>query len=273
MDGINRLGEGGRALLWIAANDNLLPSTLTGWQRFNLADISGISPGQQAYPNGYVVLFEATCNSTLKYDPVVQARAVWSRSGRAPDVLVALVAPSLEIPVAAQHAIAHEVGIALHSPRVDVVTVTEQWTKQSEQKRRKADTGSSPDYHDGSSSALAEALDIVAGRKRGKRVDKAAENFVYAYSSRAARRTPFRCTRLQREILHVVASGAIAPTTSAIARSVYAAERKVDAAISELVTELAPRAAGEPELRDSRERLYWLMHHYGVWIRLVDGRE
>ena len=218
------------------------------------------------------MLFEATCNSMLNYDPVVRARTVWSRFKRTPDVLVALVSPSLEVPVATQHAIAYEVRETLNSSRVDVVTVAERWSSQSERKVRKAESGDLPGDPQGNSTALDEALEIVAGKRHGQRLDKAAEAFAYAYTSRTGRRTPWRCTRLQREILHLVASGAITPTTSAIAHALYTSEREVGESISELVNALAPRTLGGPELRDSRERLYWLMHHYGVWIRLVDRR-
>lgn len=264
--------EDDHTLLWVAASAEYIPANLADDQRVDFVGTSGIIPDNATLPVRYSMLFEATCNSMLNYDPVVRARAVWSRFKRTPDVLVALVSPSLEVPVATQHAIAYEVRETLNSSRVDVVTVAERWSSQSERKVRKAESGDLPGDPQGNSTALDEALEIVAGKRHGQRLDKAAEAFAYAYTSRTGRRTPWRCTRLQREILHLVASGAITPTTSAIAHALYTSEREVGESISELVNALAPRTLGGPELRDSRERLYWLMHHYGVWIRLVDGR-
>jgi hypothetical protein len=112
----------------------------------------------------------------------------------------------------------------------------------------------------------------VVGRGRGGPVDPVAAAFVYAYTARAARQPPFRCNPTQHRILQVVASGLIVPTTSAIAIAVRTTEKKVNENIADLVDALAPRAAGEPESRDSFHRMYWLMHRYGAWIRLVDGR-
>jgi hypothetical protein len=257
-----------RLLLWIAASNAYVPVALRGWRRIDLAGMETIIPDDATSAAGYSVIFEATCNSMLNFDPVIQAWAVRSQFGRVPDRLVALVAPSLEVPVAAQHAIAYEAGEALGSQRVDVVTIAEHWSPQSDRKMAKA----KGDSNSRSATALDEALDIVAGKKRGEKVNEAAVAFAYAYTSRAGRRTPFRCTPLQRRILSVVASGAITPTTSAISDAVYASEKKVNESIADLVDALVPRAGGRPEMRDSRERLYWLMHHYGVWIRLVDGR-
>ena len=197
----------------------------------------------------------------------MHARAVWSHFKHTPDALVALVAPSLEVPVATQQAIAYEIGNVLGTSRVDVVAIAEHWSSQSDRKIRKAEADSGHE----DDTALDEALEIVAGKKRGKQVDAGAAAFVYAYTTRTGRRTPFRCTPLQRRILREVAFG-IRPTTYAIAAAVYTTENKVNESIANLVDALVPRAAGERERRDSRERLYWLMHHYGVWIRLVDGR-
>jgi hypothetical protein len=264
--------EDDRTLLWIAARAEYIPTNLADGLRVDPVGPSGIIAGNATSSVRYSILFEATCNSMLDYDPVVRAQAIWSRFKLAPDALVALVAPSLEVPVATQHAIAYEVREALHSSQVDVVTVAERWSSQSERKIHKAESSDMPDDSQGSFTALSEAVEIVVGKRHGQRLDKSAEAFAYAYTSRAGRRTPWRCTRLQREILHLMASGAIAPTTSAMAQALYTSEREVGESISELVNALAPRAQGEPELRDSRERLYWLMHHYGVWIRLVDRR-
>jgi hypothetical protein len=218
---------------------------------------------------GYSVIFEATCNTALNYDPVIHARAIWSHFNRGPDALVALVAPSLEVPVATQHAIAYEVGMVLGGSRVNVVTIAERWSPQSISKIRKTE-----DRADGEeeATALDEALEIVAGKKRGKQVDREAEAFAYAYTTRVKqRRDPFRFSPLQREILREVAFGS-SSVTSEIAKALRRGENKVNDSITEIADVFVPRAAGEPDRRDSRERLHRLTYHYGVWIRLVDGR-
>lgn len=266
-------GECARTLLWIsvisATSDSFRPESLTGWHRVDLAGQAAVIPASVPPSARFSVIFEATCNSALNYDPVIHARAVRSHFNRAPDALVALVAPSLEVPVATQHAIAYEVGKALGDSRVDVVTTAERWSPQSARKIIKAEA----DGGRQANTALDEALEIVAGRKRGNQVDREAATFAYAYTTDVRRRDPFRCTRLQREILHEVAVGGIKPTTAAIAGALRVGQNKVNDSIVELVDALVPRAAGERERRDSHERLYWLIHHYGVWIRLVEGRE
>lgn len=269
MHDVTEGGRGDRGLLWIAATSFFTPDVPAGWRLIDLAGEPEAILGSIAPPDGYSVVFEATFNSRLQYDPVIRARAVWEHFQRAPDALVGVVAPSLEVPVATQHAIAHETGLVLGGSRVGVVTITEQWSPQSDSKMRKSESTSDRRYPTG----LDKALEIAAGKGRGGQVDQTAAAFVYAYTSRKARRTPFRCTPLQRRILQVVASGAIVPTTFAIAGAVYAAEKKVSESIAELVDALAPRAAGEPESRDGHQRLYWLVHRYGAWIRMVDGRE
>jgi hypothetical protein len=261
--------NGERTLLWVSATPgSFTPDSLKGWHRVDLVGfpgviLSGITPSAD-----YTVIFEATCNSTLDYDPVIHARAIWSHFQRVPDRLVALVAPSLEVPVATQHAIACEVGKALGGARIDVVTVAEHWSARSEEKMRK---GPSEDDDQQSFTALDEALEIVAGQKRGAPVDPEAVNFVYAYTTNVRQRTPFRFTRLQREILRVMASG-IRPTTAVLAKELYTSKNRVNDSITELVDALVPRAVGEKEVRDSHGRLYWLVYRYGVWIRLVNGR-
>jgi hypothetical protein len=258
-------GTGDRILLWVSATSaSFTPESLKGWNRVELVGLSEVIPGRIAPADTYTVIFESTCNSVLNYDPVILARTIWSHFNRAPD---ALVAPSLEVPVATQQAIACEVGQTLGGARVDVVTIAERSSPQSVKKLGKdpADEGQE------TATALDEALEIAAGKKRGKPVDEEAAAFVYAYTSAVRRRTPFRCTPLQRRILQAVAYG-IRPTTPEIARAVFAAENKVNDGIADLVDALVPRAAGERERRDSHGRLYWLVHRYGVWIRLVDRR-
>ena len=261
--------ERDRALLWVAATDSFVPAALREWQRINLDDaIQGSQPTLSVPPSGYSVIFEATCNSALNYDPVVEARAVRAYFRRSPDVLVAVVAPTLEVPVAAQHAIAYEAFQAMGSRRLDVVTAVARQSPQTVSKLRKArTTGTQRDW-----TALDDALEIARGRKSGDQADQTARTLVYAYTSRARLRNPFRCTPLQKEILHVLALAEIPPTTSAIAKKVYRTENKVYDAISELADALVPHGAGEQDRRDSRERLYWLTQNYGVWIRLVDQR-
>jgi hypothetical protein len=260
---------GDRSLLWIAAGSSqLIPQALRPWQKAELVGLLGTIPGTENLAGRYSVIFEATCNSVLNYDPFISVQAVRARFEGPPLALVAIVAPSLEVPVASQHAIAHEVGLLLGSPRVDVVAIDDRWSAQSESKVRKGDD----DHGVENSTALDLALEIAMGRKTGRPVDPAAESFVYAYYSRAKVRTPFRCTPLQREILHVVASGAFVPGTAAIASAVFSSEKKVSDSIGELVNQFVPRSPGEPGQRDGRERLFWLLHHYGVWIRLANGR-
>jgi hypothetical protein len=133
--------------------------------------------------------------------------------------------------------------------------------------RKARTTGTQRDW-----SALDDALEIARGRKSGDQADQTARTLVYAYTSRARLRNPFRCTPLQKEILHVLALAEIPPTTSAIAKKIYRTEGKVYDAISELADALVPHGTGEQDRRDSRERLYWLIQNYGVWIRLVDQR-
>jgi hypothetical protein len=272
MHDVTQDGGDDRSLLWIAATNSFIPAALRDWRHVGLVGIAGVIPESVAPSVGYSLIFEATCNSMLKYDPVLAARSVWTHFEHAPVALVAVVAPSLEIPVATQHAIACEVGQVLCSPRVDVVTVTERWSPQSDRKIRKADAkGRSYNVRE-DPTGLDEALEIAAGKKQGMQVDAAAAAFVYAYTSRSGRRKPFRCTPLQRSILRVVAFGEIVATTSAIARAVHSTEKKVSEGIAELVEVFVPRSAGEPESRDGHHRLHWLVNRYGPWIRLLEGR-
>jgi hypothetical protein len=260
---------GDRSLLWIAASSSyLIPGALRPWQKVDLVGIPGTIPGAEKLAGRYSVIFEAICNSMLNYDPLIPAQAVRAHFGGAPVALVAIVAPSLEVPVASQHAIACEVGVILGSPRVDVVSIDDLWSSQSASKMRKGDDDNGAE----NSTALDLALEIAVGRKIGQPVDAVAAAFVYAYQSKSRIRTPFRCTPMQREILRVMASGAFAPTTAAIARAVFTTEKKVNQSVCELATQFAPRSPGEPDLRDSLQRLYWLVQHYGVWIQLADRR-
>jgi hypothetical protein len=203
------------------------------------------------------------------YDPVIQTRSVRAHFNHRPEAAVAVVAPSLEVPVASQHAIAYETFQTLGSARFDIVTSAKRWSPQSDNKIRKLESAGGPREL----TALDDALEIALGKRSGIPVDEAAAAVVYACTSRATRRTPFRCTPLQRQILRVLASGEIPPTTSAIADAVYARENRVYDSITELADALVPRGVGEPDRRDSRERLYLLLHRYGVWIRLVDERQ
>jgi hypothetical protein len=272
-------GAADRALFWIAAMDRYYtPAALTGWQRVDLDETPEIIAPDATVPGSYSVLFEATCNSMLNYDPVVQAKVLYARFQRPPDVLVALVAESPEVHVDAQHAIAYEVGHALRSPRVDVVTVSLRWSEQSEQKVRKAQGDSPAGDGEGNPSALDEALEIVAGKKRGHEVKKAAARFVYAYLTNKRGDDQWHCDKLQRGILSVMASRKLEThTTAAIAEVLHTTERRVGNSITELIDGLFPdemgRALGVSRARDSRARLYSLMHNYGVWIRLVDARQ
>jgi hypothetical protein len=128
---------GDRQLLWIAASSFYMPEAPPGWRLVDLAGNSEINSRGVASASRYSVVFEATFNSRLDYDPVLQTRAVRQFFTRAPDTLVAVVAPSLEVPVDTQHAIACEAGLVLGSPRVDIVTITEQWSQESVGKMRK----------------------------------------------------------------------------------------------------------------------------------------
>ncbi|MGV9679792.1 hypothetical protein ACWDSJ_31315 [Nocardia sp. NPDC003482] len=197
------------------------------------------------------VVFESSFDSRSRFDPVPVARALRARLPRPPRLAVAMVAPTLEIPAATQHALAYETGLALDVPDVRVVTASDA--------RR---------YGDGAERALA----VVEGETPGQDVDPIAAAFAHAYLSRQQRRIPFRCTPLQRRILDVVAAGTIVPTTAAIAAAVYSTEKKVSESIAELVAEFCPGRADGTGLRDGHQRLYWLMHRFGAWLRLVNGR-
>jgi hypothetical protein len=260
--------ERGRTLLWVAATDSFVPASMKKWQPINLND-STAQKDQTAPSSGYAVIFEATCNSMLNYDPIMELRAVHRYFGCSPDMLVAVVAPTLEVPIGAQHAIAYEASRAIGSPRLEVVTATPRQSLQTPIKLRKAKVSATlRDW-----TALDEALAIARGAKRGTEADQTARNLVYAYISRTRSRDPFRCTSLQREILRVLALAEFPPTASAIAGILNRAEGKVHAAFTELADALVPHGVGEPDRRDSRERLYWLTQNYGVWIRLVDQRQ
>ena len=261
--------EHDRVLLWVAATDLFVPAAMRQWERINVDEETWESPLPPSAPSaGYSMIFEATCNSALNYDPVVQAQAIRAYFRRNPDMLVAVVAPTLEVPVAAQHAIAYEAYQTMGSRRLEVVTAAARASAQTANKIRKASTTET--HRDWT--ALDEALEIARGRKSGNEVDQTAKDLVYAYTSNARRREPFRCTPLQKEILSVLALAEFPPTTSGIANKLHRAENKVYDAISELADALVPHSAGEHDRRDARERLYWLAHHYGVWIRLADQR-
>ncbi|MEU1959370.1 hypothetical protein [Nocardia sp. NPDC019304] len=261
-------------LFWLAATEFFVPKVESGWRRVDLVAPSG-GAARSALPvrTHYSVVFEATFDSRLRYDPVVEARAIRGQLDRPPDVAVAVVAPTLEVSVATQHAIAYETGLELGATDIRVVTLSERRSKLSDRKLRKLE---SPEAGRGTAEpatmAIERALEIVAGRADGERVDRTAAAFVYAYVSRRPRRSPFRCTPLQRSILQVVAAGSIVPTTAAIAGAVYSTEKKVSESIAELVAQLVPPTADGDRARDGHQRLYWLMHRYGAWIRLVDGR-
>jgi len=265
-------GGNERALIWVHATEFFSPNAPDGWKLVNFAGTLGRVPEFVPPSAGYSVIFEATFNSMLGYDPVIQARALWEHFKRVPDALVAVVAPNLEVPVATQHAVAHEVGVALGHARVHVVTQTERWTAQSDRKMRKALPGSLSANGPRGVTGIDEAVEIVVGRRSGARVEQAAVDFVYAYTSRASRRTPFRCTSLQRSILQMVAAGDIVPSTSVLARAARTTDKEVNESIAELVAMLVPRGAGEPDARDGHQRLFWLVRRYGPWILLVDGR-
>jgi hypothetical protein len=188
--------------------------------------------------------------------------------------LVALVAPTLEVPVLSQHAIASEIRQILHGhsgreQRVHVVTVDDEPSVGSASKLRKEPAGSVPRDATG----LDEALAIASGVKRGASVDPYADAFVYAYISEAPRRDPFRCSPVQRDILSALASGTVVSTSSALARAVHTTPKEVNKRIAELADALAPRLPGDPDAaRDGHERVHLLVHHYGPWIRLRDSR-
>ena len=261
--------EPDRPLLWVAATDTFVPAAMRKWQRVNLNEaIPESQPALSALPTGYSMIFEATCNSALDYDPVVQVRAARAYFGRSPDLLVAVVAPTLEVPVPAQHAIAYEAFLATGSRRLDIVTAAGRQSLQTANKLRKV--GTTDTQRDWT--ALDDALEIALGKKSGDQVNQTAKTLVYAYTTNVRRRVPFRCSPLQKKILLMLALAEIAPTTPAIAGKFYSGENKVYDAISELADELVPHGIGEQDRRDSRERLFWLMQNYGVWIRLLNQR-
>ena len=193
MRNTTRQNADGRTLLWIAASGSFMPEALKNWGKVSLSGISGLISEDGATGRAYSLIFEATCNSRMDYDPARAAGAVLARFGRPPAALVALVAPSLEVPVLAQHAIGCEVRQILGSQRVQVVTVNDRPSPVSASKLRKERTDSVPRFATG----LDEALAIASGIRRGSSVDPAADAFVYAYTSKAFRRhDPFRSSAL-----------------------------------------------------------------------------
>jgi len=257
----------GRGMLWIAATDSFVPAAMMKWQPISL-DPPTVREGRPVPSSGYSVIFEATCNSVLNYDPIVEIRAVRAYFGQRPDVLVAVVAPTLEVPIGAQHAIACDAGQAIGSTRLDVVTAANRQSAQTRSKLRKARVSATArDW-----TALDDALAIACGLKRGVEPDRTARTLVCAYTSTRGSRDPFRCNTLQREILGALAWAEFPPTVSATARTLNRGEGKVSTAFTELADALVPHGAGEADRRDSRERLYWLVQNYGVWIRLADQR-
>ena len=96
--------ERGRMLLWVAATDSFVPASMKDWVPISLDDTAA-QENRTALHSSYSVIFEATCNSMLNYDPIIEAQAIQRYFGHCPDVLVAVVAPTLEVPIGAQHAL------------------------------------------------------------------------------------------------------------------------------------------------------------------------
>jgi hypothetical protein len=209
----------------------------------------------------------------MNYDPARAAAGTRELFGRAPATLVALVAPALEVPVLSQHAIACEVRDILGSQRVHVVTIDDRPSPASFSKLDKEQSFSAPRDATG----LDEALAIASGAKRGASVDPDAHAFVYAYLSDTFKRhDPFHFSALQRTILQAIASGAVVPTTRALATAGGTTAKEVNEAVKEVAVEIAIPGElappGESNARDGLDRVHLLVHHYGAWLRLVQSR-
>ncbi|MFC8045104.1 hypothetical protein [Nocardia sp. NPDC057353] len=257
------------ALVWIATADDFRPEVPDGRTRIDLVAPSGT---RQVPPEwigkSYAVIFEASFDAARGFDPVVEAHAVRAAMGRSPEVAVAVVAPTLPVHPLTQHALAYEVGAALNAGTVAAVLLDEPKppTDGGPVREKVSANGVRP-----RPTGFERAVEIALGRAAGEPLDGDAVRFAYAYLSRARCRSPFRCTPLQRTILQIVAAGEIVPTTSAIAQKSFAQEKKVREAILDLTDNLAP-THGSGADRDSNQRLYWLMHRYGSWIRLAGLR-
>lgn len=263
-------------LVWMAATagpqDVVFPKLARplvppGWSLIDYGPTVVVDSFASQVSGGYFILFEATWNDQLGYDPVVLARALSVMAPR-PRAAIAIVSPTLAVSAETQHALAFEVGQAL-GVTIRVVSQVVSQSPQSDSKAKKQDTSSGKEPP----SALHMAMEAILGRHAGEPVDSLASAVAYAYTSTQRRRDPFRCTPLQRRILQVVAAGEIVSSTGGLAASIGYAEKKVSESIAELVDALdVPRAEGNPSARDSHARLSWLMQRFTLWIRLVDQR-
>lgn len=239
----------------------------SGWSLVDYGPTVIVDSVASQVMDGYSILFEATWNDRLGYDPVVLARAL-SAMAPSPHAAVAIVSPTLAISAETQHALAFEVGQAL-GVTIRVVSQVVSQSPQSISKAKKQDTSSGREPL----STLHMAMEAILGRHAGEPVDSLASTVAYAYTSTQRRREPFRCTPLQRQILQVVATGEIVSSTAGLAASIGYPEKKVSESITELVDALdVPRAEGNPNARDSHARLSWLMQRFALWIKIVDQR-
>lgn len=275
--GVSLAKDDSNTLVWMAATAGpqevifpmlARPLVPAGWSLIDYGPTSVVDSLACELAGGYSILFEATWNHQLGYDPVVLARALSALAPR-PRTAVAIVSPTLAVSAETQHALAFEVGQAL-GVAIRVVSQALGQSPQTASKEKKQDTSSEKEPP----SALQLAMDAILGRQVGEPIDSLASAVAYAYTTTQRRRDPFRCTPLQRRILQVVAAGEIVSSTGGIAASIGYAEKKVSESIAELVDALGvPRAEGKPSGRDSHARLSWLMQRFILWIRLVDQRQ
>lgn len=271
-------------VVWIVPFDSGIPDSPDGWDRIVVVPNAPLPPQLNRLDGVLSVIFQSSMISMIQYDPVVLARAVRSAIISSPVRVIGIISPVIEVHVATQHAIAHEVADVLGGTYSYTVTARTGATQQgkekdSSQNRLTVDlprahksreitdpvTGEAP-------TAARTALDIATGIQQGEPILQHAVNFVYAYTTNNHSRRPFRCSPLQRRILQELALGELVGTTTTIAMKVGYSEKKVGEAIADLVSHILPRQLGETDARDGLHRLNLLIHQYGAWIRMVDTR-